>query len=318
LEGRLGFRLITFLRCLVAPKIAARNLDECRRLFCERRLFSYSNRGAAAEKILMDVDGDLWLLLLSSRKESPLARNSVSEQPALARSARSRARWHLGMASIALALACAVCLCWVFRRPLFQGNRGVVDSGRVFRSAQPTTELDRLIRDYQLKSILNLRAGSQADWWYEAEVSTAEANGLAFYDLPLSASRRPRRHELLKLIDVFDDCPYPLLIHCKSGADRTGLASAVYCLVRRREAPERARLAFSAEFGHIPYGGSEHLHEPIDEYAAWLKSHQLPHAPERFRGWVKNEYSDEDPSTDPPHLQPGARVRRADVSARVR
>jgi protein tyrosine phosphatase (PTP) superfamily phosphohydrolase (DUF442 family) len=281
-------------------------------------LISYYNCEAAAEKILVDVDGDLWLFLLSSRKESPLVRNSVSEQPVLARSGLSRARWHLGMASIILALACAVGLCWVFRRPLFQGNRGIVDPGRVFRSAQPTTELDRLIRDYQLNSILNLRAGSQADWWYEAEVSTAEANGLAFYDLPLSATRRPRRQELLKLIDVFQDCPYPLLIHCKSGADRTGLASAVYCLVRRREAPAHARLAFSAEFGHIPYGGSEHLHEPIDEYAAWLKSHQLTHDPERFRGWVKNEYRDEDPSTDPPRLQPGARVRRADVSARVR
>ena len=231
----------------------------------------------------------------------------------VARSGLFEARSHLGLASILLALACTVGLCWVFRRPLFQGNRGVVDAGRVFCSAQPTTELGRSIRDYQLKSILNLRAGSQADWWYEAEVSTARPT-VSRSTIYRSCTRRPRRHELLKLIDVFHDCPYPLLIHCKSGADRTGLASAVYCLVGRREAPELARLAFSVEFGHIPYGGSEHLHEPIDEYAAWLKSHQLTHDPERFRGWVKNEYRDEDPSTDPPHLQPGHKGSPAPMS----
>jgi len=237
-----------------------------------------------------------------------LERISVSEQPELARTGLPRWRWHLGKASVFLALACLVGLCWGFRRPWFQGNLGVVDPGRVIRSAQPTTELDHWVRDYQLKSILNLRAGSQADWWYEVEVRTAEANGLSFYDLPLSATRRPRRHELLKLIDLFQDCPYPLLIHCKSGADRTGLASALYLLVCRGEAPERAEHAFSIEFGHIPLGGSEHLHKPIQEYAAWLKTHQLAHTSERFRGWVKNEYRDEDPSSDPPRLKPGPRI----------
>jgi protein tyrosine phosphatase (PTP) superfamily phosphohydrolase (DUF442 family) len=236
-----------------------------------------------------------------------LERISVSGHPILAHIGRSRSRRHLAMALVLLALVCAVGLCWWFRRPWFQGNLGVVDPGLVIRSAQPTTELDRWVRNYQLKSILNLRGGRQEDWWYRAEVRAAEANGLSFYDLPLSATRRPRRHELLKIIDLFQDCPYPLLIHCKSGADRTGLASALYLLVRRAEAPERAEDAFSIEFGHVPFGGSEHLHEPIAEYSAWLKSHHLNHTPERFRGWIKNEYRDDDPSTDAPRLKPGPR-----------
>lgn len=235
---------------------------------------------------------------------------SVSDQTAMARTGSSWSRSRFGTASAFLALACLAGLCWEFRRPWFQGNLGVVDPGRVIRSAQPTQELGHRIRDYQLKSILNLRAGSRDDWWYDAEVRMTEADGLSFYDLPLSATRRPRRHELLKLIDLFQDCPYPLLIHCKSGADRTGLASALYLMLRRGEDPERAEHAFSIEFGHIPFGGSEHLHEPIQEYAAWLKTHQLTHSPNRFRDWVKNEYCDEDPSSDPPRLKPGPRERQ--------
>jgi protein tyrosine phosphatase (PTP) superfamily phosphohydrolase (DUF442 family) len=209
---------------------------------------------------------------------------------------------------IVCALLCA--FVWVFRRPLLEGNLAIVEPGRVIRSAQPTTQLAQWVNAFQLKSILNLRGGSPEDWWYEAEVRASRENGLSFYDLPLSATRRPGRIELLRLIDILKQCPYPLLIHCKSGADRTGLASALYLMLERGDEPERAERAFSIEFGHIPLGGTEHLHEPLDEYARWLKSHGLPHTPERFRDWVKNDYQSADPPSDPPAYPTGPRARR--------
>jgi protein tyrosine/serine phosphatase len=181
-------------------------------------------------------------------------------------------------------------LCWEFRRPWFQGNLGILDPGHVIRSAQPTTQLARWVHDYQIHSILNLRGGSPSDWWYAAEVRTAREWDVDLYDLPLIATRRPRRRELLALIDILDSCRYPLLIHCKSGADRTGLAAALYLMIGRAEPPERALRSFSLEYGHVPIGGPEHLHEPLDEYAAWLKRQNLPHTPARFRAWVENEY----------------------------
>ncbi len=216
----------------------------------------------------------------------------------------------LGKAALAAIFVCALGLVWELRHPLFQGNLSIVDAGRVIRSAQPTSKLPQWVRDFHLKSILNLRGGSPADWWYEAEVRSAREGGLSFYDLPLSATRRPARIELLRLIDVLRQCPYPLLIHCKSGADRTGLASALYLMLQRGEAPEQAERSFSIEFGHIPLGGTEHLHEPLDEYAAWLKASRLPHTPERFRDWVKNDYFAADPPSDPPLYPTGPRARR--------
>ncbi len=115
------------------------------------------------------------------------------------------------------------------------------------------------------------------------------------------------------LIDVLEQCPYPLLIHCKSGADRTGLASALYRMVERGEPPERAETNFSYRFGHIPLGGTEHLHEPLREYAGWLKAHGARHTPEQFRAWVKNDYRAADPSLDPPLLRPGPRASHAEA-----
>jgi len=240
-----------------------------------------------------------------------LAASSVSKQSDPAPACPPRSRFHFGKAAAVVVLVAATSLCWVFRRPWFQGNLGVVDPGQVLRSAQPTAQLGSWVRDFQISSILNLRGGSRADWWYDREVRSARVQGVSYYDLPLCATRRPTRRQLLVLIDLLERCDYPLLIHCKSGADRTGLASALYLMIRRSVPPERALDAFSIEYGHIPFFGTEHLHEPLNEYAAWLKTNRLPHAPERFRAWVKNNYRAEPLSADPPPLQPGPRARRA-------
>ncbi len=162
-----------------------------------------------------------------------------------------------------------------------------------------------------MRSILNLRGGKPADSWYADEVKASRESGVAFYDFPLSATRRPTRGELLVLIDTLRSCEYPLLIHCKSGADRTGLASALYLMTRRGVPPDRAEDAFTLEYGHVPLFGPEHLHEPLDEYAAWLAAHGLAHTPERFRDWVRNEYESPDGPADPPPLKPGPRPRHA-------
>jgi protein tyrosine phosphatase (PTP) superfamily phosphohydrolase (DUF442 family) len=216
--------------------------------------------------------------------------------------------WNLAATAL---LVSAVTISWVFRRPWFEGNLGVVDPGLVMRSAQPTAQLSDWAKRYRLKSILNLRGGGPDDWWYGLEIKSSRENGVTYYDLPLSATRRPTRRELLQLIDLLDGCSYPLLIHCKSGADRTGLASALYRMVRRGEPPESALASFSIEFGHVPFFGTEHLHEPLQEYATWLKSGGLTHSMDRFRAWVRNEYIAPDPPADPPLVKPGPRARRS-------
>lgn len=202
-----------------------------------------------------------------------------------------------------------------FRKPLFQGNFGVVDPGRVFRSAQPGGAFPRTIAREGLGSVINLRGGSNADPFYRDEVEVSKRYGIEFYDIPMSASRRPSRNDLLRALAVLDQCRYPTLIHCKWGSDRTGLMCALYRLDKLGEPPEEAIKAFTVTYGHFPFFGPERLHEPLDEYSVWLRSHSLTHNSDRFRSWLERDYRSDDPFQGWPIVRPGTRPVEA-IAAR--
>jgi hypothetical protein len=228
-------------------------------------------------------------------------------------------RWGLGRRKtrLMLYLAIFVAFAGLFHRFLFLGNFAVVDPGRVYRSAQPKRGLAALLRDHQIASVLNLRGGTPADWWYAEEVSTTAQRGVDFYDLPLSADRPPSRRELLQLLDLFGRCRYPLLIHCKSGSDRTGLAAAVYRMVVMGQSPEDALRAFTLWRGHVPLLGPERLHEPILAYARWLEERGERHTPERFRSWVVHRYAPDESPVPVRRLRPGPRAALAVAPSRL-
>ncbi len=228
-----------------------------------------------------------------------------------------RHRIRVTLAGLAVLVAGVV---WTLRVPLFARNFGVVEPGQVYRSAQPDGELGAWIEVRGIKSILNLRGGAPTDRFYREELRTANEHGVLFYDIPLSATRRPCRRELLAVAEVLEKAPYPLLIHCKQGADRTGLATSMYYMLRRNEGPVEAERGFSLEHAHLPMFGPERLHEPLDEYADWLKAEGAPHTPERFREWVAWVYRDGDPvgplaKSPRPGPRPLSPRRRAQLQA---
>src|SRR5262249_5791622 len=92
-------------------------------------------------------------------------------------------------AAIVTLLGCMIGLTWFFRTPWFAGNLGVVDPDKVIRSAQPTSVLKDWAHKYRLKSVLNLRGGGPSDPWYPQEIADARQCGVAYYDLPLNATR---------------------------------------------------------------------------------------------------------------------------------
>lgn len=215
----------------------------------------------------------------------------TTKPPAVKGSARPRIR----SVTILLGVAGLVAAAMVFRNPWFRGNEGVVAEGKVYRSAQPTHDWESIIARRGLRSVVNLRGGSSKDPWYELEVEKTREGGVDFYDLPMSATERPTREQLLQLIDLLGRCRYPLLIHCKSGSDRTGLVSGLYRLTQEGQPPDVAGREFSVYYGHVPLLRTKLLHAPFDEYSDWLDARKLPHTPARFRGWVESEYRAVDP-----------------------
>ena len=223
---------------------------------------------------------------------------------------RQRLRWRRRRRILTVLAILAAMAAVVFRKPWFEGNFGVVAPGRVYRSAQPGEELAGRIHQHKIASILNLRGGSPADPFYADEVRVTKQLGVDFYDFPMLATRRPSRRELLVLLDLLGRCRYPLLIHCKSGSDRTALASALYLINEKPVGVDRALKEFSIGYGHVGLLGTEQLQRPFVEYGRWLASQHLGHTPERFRRWVERDYENDPflPATRPfLPLEPGPR-----------
>lgn len=136
------------------------------------------------------------------------------------------------------------------------GNFHAVVNGVVYRSAQPSAlDVDRYRTLAGIRSIINLRGANPDRAWYREEIRAAAAAGIKHYDFRMSASQELQNADIKRLVALMKAAPKPLLIHCKSGADRSGLAAALY-LAEIADAPlERAEGQISFFYGHIgiPY-----------------------------------------------------------------
>ena len=129
-----------------------------------------------------------------------------------------------------------------------------VVAGEVYRSAQLSgSELEKYVRMYRLKSIINLIGRRQKEAWWRDEVAVSTRYGLTHYDFHISAGTPLTAEQYEQLLALLKTAPKPLLIHCHGGADRTGLASAMYLLHIRGVPFAEAKKELSVWRGHIPF-----------------------------------------------------------------
>ena len=138
-----------------------------------------------------------------------------------------------------------------------QGNFHTVVSQEIYRSGQlDKAELGYYIQNYQIKSILNLRGVNAGSTWYQDEIHVAQRFGINHYDIEMSAQREVSDDDLRTIMSILLDAPKPILIHCKSGADRTGLVAALYQYSWNGQSPEDALKQLSILYGHFPFFGN--------------------------------------------------------------
>lgn len=132
------------------------------------------------------------------------------------------------------------------------GNFDVVVQGELYRSAQPNTaDIARYVNEDHIASNVNLRGESRGAPWYDVEVATASALGVKHYDFRMSASTSLTHQEAVDLISLLSKAEKPILLHCNWGADRTGLASALYLAAIAKSGEERAEQQLSLRYGHF-------------------------------------------------------------------
>ncbi len=72
-------------------------------------------------------------------------------------------------------------------------------------------------------------------------------------------------HDIQELLRLFNTAPRPVLIHCKVGADRSGLAAAIWQGVIEGRPKSEAKKQLSFVYGHMPFGPTQALDEFIEK-----------------------------------------------------
>jgi protein tyrosine/serine phosphatase len=135
-----------------------------------------------------------------------------------------------------------------------------------------------------IKTILNLR-GANRNSHYKFEAETCAKLGLELIDIPLSARNAPTKERLLEVIDLLPRLNRPFLMHCKSGADRTGLVAALYLMVVEGRGVEQAKKQLSLRFLHLSFTSTGIL-----DYILWRYQKRQDQNIILFRDWVETEY----------------------------
>jgi len=154
----------------------------------------------------------------------------------------------------------------------------------VYRCPQPGEDhLARCIAAHGIKSVVSLRGNGKGS---AITARAAAGAGIAFWNVPMSATRRPQPSTLLALWDVAERAERPLLLHCRAGVDRTGLACAIVVLHDTGDlAAARAQLSLLPH-GHLGMLGTEAMDEVLDRFEPYAGTMSFP-------DWVRTVYAPE-------------------------
>ena len=196
-------------------------------------------------------------------------------------------RWALRSTVVAALIA----ILWGPAHVFFGKNIHALIPGKVYRGAQlDAAGLRSLVKQHGIRTIVNLRGTCYPQDWYVEEAATAQELGLALEDIGFSAARWPSHHEMRRLVEVLDQAEYPWFLHCRHGADRTGMASVIAVLLAGDTSYVEARRHMSLRYGHAPIGRTTSLDRFFELYEAWLTQTGCEHSRDTFRRWLLEEY----------------------------
>jgi uncharacterized protein (TIGR01244 family) len=123
---------------------------------------------------------------------------------------------------------------------------------QLYRSAQLSpAQLEKHVRDHGIKTIINLRGENVNAQWYNAEIETAQQLGVEHIDFAMSSGTVLTPERADELVAIMKAAPKPILIHCQSGADRTGLVSVIYSQQIAGVREDVAERQLSVRYGHV-------------------------------------------------------------------
>lgn len=163
-------------------------------------------------------------------------------------------------------------------------NFGQVADG-VFRANQPDHARLVAYREAGIRTILNLR-GADPHAFYLYEKESCAALDLTLVDHAMEARKAMSAETLLGLLDILERLPRPFLMHCKSGADRTGIAAALWHLHIEQRPLASAWGEMSFRYLHIQRSSTGILDLLLYSYGEYIERRgRMP-----VRQWLESVY----------------------------
>jgi protein tyrosine/serine phosphatase len=157
--------------------------------------------------------------------------------------------------------------------------------GELYRCNHPTPgRLARLKERWGLRTLVNLRGhrrcGSDA-----LSREAAARLGLDHIDMAFESRGAPHRERILRFHGIYTSMQTPALMHCKSGADRAGLAAGLAILFEGGAAAQ-ALAQLSWRHGHFSRSNTGILDAFFHHYASVAEGRKP------FLAWVREDYDE--------------------------
>ncbi len=96
----------------------------------------------------------------------------------------------------------------------------------IYRGAQPTPDGFKSLAKIGVKTIIDLRSGKELR---RDEQHIVENDGMHYVHIPLAGMSAPSDQQIATAFAVLNDpTAWPVFVHCRRGADRTGTVIACY------------------------------------------------------------------------------------------
>ncbi|GAA6208411.1 dual specificity protein phosphatase family protein [Cognatishimia sp. WU-CL00825] len=162
----------------------------------------------------------------------------------------------------------------------------------VYRSNQPTHRRFEKIKSMGITHVLNLR-GQGTGAAHLTEKKSCQDLGLTLINCQLSARQAAPAENILQVIETFKTIPHPFVMHCKSGADRAGFASAIYLITMQGQSVQQARKMLAVKYAHLRFTKTGVLDYILRSYDASNSQQEIS-----FEDWIRTAYDPQKLQTD--------------------
>lgn len=156
-----------------------------------------------------------------------------------------------------------------------------------WRSAQPSPRDIAKMARMGIRTIVNLR-GERDCGAYRLQVAACRKHGIRMEELVVKSRAAPTREQVHEANALFARIEHPILMHCKSGADRAGLASTLYLILHEAIPVDQAAVQLSARYGHFKQADTGIIDAFFRRYIEDTRGR-----PMSFLDWVDTVYDPE-------------------------